>query len=325
MNNLKKINNWMPKTPINVLKKRAEMNTMIRSFFTEKKVLEVETPILSRGGGTHPEMSIFDTTYNTSNNNSSTYYLQSSPESFMKRLIANGSGDIFQICKAFRKEEADNNHNPEFTILEWYRLGMDYKELIEEVDQLLQFILSTPKAKKYSYAHLFDKYLNINPHNISLVELKPIIKDIDIKIDNEINNKISILDKLLDWILGQQGKEFPIVVFDFPDSQSCQAQIREGDYPVAERFEFYVNGLELANGYQELTDPKELIRRHNNDNSERIKLGYPKLPQDKFLIQALEEGLPMCSGVAIGIDRLLMCHLNSQEISDVIPFPIYNS
>ena len=308
---------------------RAELLAQVRRFFATKKVLEVETPLLSLGTVTDVYLDAFTTKYNflcNGNISESTHcYLQTSPEFSMKRLLASGYGDIFQICKAFRHEAYGNYHNPEFTMLEWYRLGIDHFTLINEVDELLQLTLGCQTATQISYQAVFLKELNIDPLNTSLSELFDVITEHNLVSDWLA--KEQDLDVLLQFIFseiieGKIGLIAPCFIYNFPRSQAALAAVSVADERVAERFECYYQGVELANGFNELTCAKEQRQRFQQDNVIRANKGLPIRPIDENFLAAIENGLPQCSGVALGIDRLVMLAIDEKSIKNVITFPI---
>ncbi len=297
----------------------------IRAFFAEQNVLEVETPVLSSAAITDPHLQSFSTEFLNQK-----YYLHTSPEFFMKRLLASGSGDIYQICKVFRDDEQGKNHNPEFTMLEWYRLGFNHHQLMDEIESFLQQVtkifhsrINILPIKRISYQQAFLDVLGIDPLDINIDELKLITEqyNIDIPVGMSEQDK----DMWLDWLMTQAiAPAFPkqsfTFLYDYPASQAALAKISETDSRVANRFEVFLGELELANGFYELTDAKEQRRRFENENKKRVELNLPVMPVDEKLLAALEAGLPECSGVAIGLDRLLMVLLGKDLIEEVIGF-----
>ncbi len=293
----------------------------IRSFFQERDYLEVETPILSHAANPEPciqkMMLRCDREFVNKN-----VYLQTSPEFHMKRLLAAGSGPIYQIGKAFRQGEMGRYHNPEFSILEWYRPGFDHHDLMTELDELLQVVLNIKSGERFSYQEIFQKYLDINPHHASIELLIACASQHDITtigVDKE--DKDVWLQLLLTHIIEPQlGLERPCFIYDYPGSQAALAKIRHGEQIVAERFEVYIRGIELANGYHELCDPQEQRERFQKDIEKRQQTELPEIPMDEYFLQALSAGLPACSGVALGLDRLILLATGSHKISDVISF-----
>ena len=256
---------------------------------------------------------------------SKTLWLSTSPEYHMKRLLAAGSGPIFQIGKVFRNEEAGNRHNPEFTMLEWYRPHFDMYRLINEVDDLLQQILECSPAESMSYQFAFQQYVGLDPLSAEMSELVEKAKKHQL-MGAENESRDTLLQFLFSAVVEPQiGQEAPVVVYHFPASQAALAQISSEDLRVAERFEFYYKGLELANGFHELSDAREQLRRFQQDNLQREKMGLPVRAIDTRLLSALQAGIPNCSGVALGVDRLLMIAMGAEHIKEVISFAIDNA
>ena len=317
---------WQPTASVKNLLTRAKLLAEIRRFFTDRGLLEVETPVLSEFGVTDVHLATFSTEFiSPFGEQSKTLWLSTSPEYHMKRLLAAGSGPIFQIGKVFRNEEAGNRHNPEFTMLEWYRPHFDMYRLINEVDDLLQQILECPPAESMSYQFAFQQYVGLDPLSADLSELAEKAKKHQL-IGAENENRDTLLQFLFSTVVEPQiGQEAPVVVYHFPASQAALAQISSEDLRVAERFEFYYKGLELANGFHELSDAREQLRRFQQDNLQREKMGLPVRAIDKRLLAALQAGIPNCSGVALGVDRLLMIAMGTESIKDVISFAIDNA
>lgn len=321
--------NWQPVATFSALKLRAEIIQQIRDFFTARAVLEVETPLLSYNTVTDPHVVGIPAIFKQNGLDEQTVYLQTSPEYAMKRLLAAGSGSIFQICKAFRQGDLGRVHNPEFTMLEWYRLGFDHHALMNEMDELLQTILKTQAATRFSYAALFEKFLGINPHSASLQELIQCAKNQNIQFVVNPNEKMSMEMQRNNWLAlllthciePQIGHERPVFLYDFPVSQAALARIRhEESPPVASRFEVYFKGLELANGFHELQNANEQRKRFEADILFRKQNNLPVVDMDENFLAALDAGLPDCSGVAVGVDRLIMIALNVNSIDQVISF-----
>lgn len=298
------------------LKLRASLYAKIRTFFSKRDVLEVETPLLCQYTVTDPHIESFSVPINSHRN----YYLQTSPEYAMKRLLAAGSGSIYQITKSFRIGESGSQHNPEFTMLEWYRPGFDHHDLMNELDALLQFTLNTEPAEKISYRDLFLNYLNIDPLTATVPTLKNLITQNKINIDVTDFDYDTALQVLLSHLIEpSMGIEKPLFLYDFPPSQAALSKIRNNE--VAERFELYINGSEIANGFHELTDADEQQKRFEKNQAAR-KANNQSIPEiDHFFIDALKSGMPNCAGVAVGIDRLLMQYAKTNNIHDVIAFP----
>lgn len=307
---------------IEVLRQRAEIICKIRSFFTTRDVMEVATPLLSPAGVTDLHLhSLTTKCFVPGELDPQTLYLQTSPEYAMKRLLAAGSGDIYQICKAFRDEECGKLHNPEFTMLEWYRLGFDHNDLMSEMDELLQCILQTPAGEYITYRDCFLKYCDIDPHHATSEQLIATLSNHNILLPSGIHGSQvtnTCLDLLMSHVIEPQlGFEQPTFIYDYPSSQAALAKIRfdeKHNVQLAERFEVYVRGVELANGYHELCDAAEQARRFAADLVARKTLGLPLPVIDKPLLAALESGLPDCAGVALGVDRLIMLACNADSI-----------
>ena len=315
---------WQPTTTAKTRQLRAQMLHDIRAFFLQKKVLEVETPALSQAGNTDPFIESFKIKQKTAE-----YYLHTSPEYPMKRLLASGSGDIYQICKVWRAGESGRNHNPEFSMLEWYRVGFHYHQLIQEVSELLLSLLPDIKQQiqVLSYKTLFVETFNINPHQTSQQKLAECAdKNIHGLATANLDQQ-ALLDALLTHCIEPEfDKKSLTFVIDYPENQSALAQIRdEEDYKVAERFEVYLGSNELGNGYQEETGYRRNLEILNKDNAEREKNKQSIIRQDAHFLQALKAGMPAASGVAIGLDRILMIIANADSIQEVINFPWGNA
>lgn len=317
---------WQPTSSIENLLARAKIMAEIRRFFTDRGLLEVETPVLSEFGVTDLHLSTFNTEFIAPLNElSKTLWLSTSPEYHMKRLLAAGSGPIFQISKVFRNEEAGNRHNPEFTMLEWYRPHFDMYRLMNEVDDLLQQILDCPPAESMSYQFAFQEYVGLDPLSAGRKELVEAARRHNFMAEEE-EERDTLLQFLFSEVVEPKiGQEAPVAIYHFPSSQAALAQLSPEDPRVAERFEFYYKGLELANGFHELTDATEQRRRFELDNRLREKAGLPSRTIDERFLAALQAGLPNTSGVALGVDRLMMIALNAKSIKEVISFSIENA
>jgi len=307
-----------------VLRARAELLSVIRTFFAERGALEVETPVLSRATVTDPQLASLTTRFRGPGHpDGLDLYLQTSPELAMKRLLAAGSGPIFQICKAFRDGESGHQHNPEFTILEWYTPGVDHHGLMDEMELLLEATLQTGKCQRITYCRLFENRFGLDPHDCSSAALERAADDADVGSRPAITDKDEWLALLMSHVLEPDlGTDAPLFVYDYPTSQAALARIRPGDPPVAERFEVYYHGAELANGFHELADAKEQRRRFEAELDDRRHQGAADAPIDERFLAALEAGMPDCSGVALGVDRLLMVLLGAEEIDNVLAFPL---
>ncbi|KGQ69873.1 elongation factor P--(R)-beta-lysine ligase [Chelonobacter oris] len=317
---------WQPSAPIKNMIARAKIMAELRGFFIDRGLLEVETPILSEYGVTDVHLSVFETCFAAPfQHQSKPLFLATSPEYHMKRLLAAGSGPIFQICKVFRNEEAGRRHNPEFTMLEWYRPHFDMYRLINEVDDLLQQILDCEPAESFSYQFIFQEYVGLDPLSAEKAELAKKAKEHGL-IEAENESRDTLLQFLFSQVVEPQiGRDRPVAVYYFPTSQAALAQISSEDHRVAERFEFYYKGLELANGFNELTDAAEQLHRFERDNKQRAQLGLRQRDIDQRFISALQSGMPQCAGVALGVDRLMMIALGQQDIAEVISFSLANA
>ncbi|EKQ1115710.1 TPA: elongation factor P--(R)-beta-lysine ligase [Morganella morganii] len=316
---------WQPTAPIANLLKRAKIVNEIRHFFADRGVLEVETPTMSQATVTDVHLRAFETQFTGPGAAQGiTLYLMTSPEYHMKRLLAAGSGPIYQMGRSYRNEEAGRYHNPEFTMLEWYRPHYDMYRLINEVDDLLQQTLECESAESLSYQQAFLRYLDIDPLTAEKDKLREVAAKLDVSnIADTEEDRDTILQLL--FMVGVEphiGLEKPTFIYHFPASQASLAEISSEDHRVAERFEVYYKGVELANGFRELTDAAEQRQRFERDNRKRASMDLPEQPIDENLLAALEHGFPECAGVALGIDRLIMLALGAERISDVIAFPV---
>ncbi|QEY52788.1 elongation factor P--(R)-beta-lysine ligase [Legionella longbeachae] len=307
---------WKPSASIELLRQRAELLKKIRYFFTERGYWEVETPIMARYGTTDVYLSNIEALFR-----GETYYLQTSPEYHMKRLLAAGSGPIFQIARVFRDDELGRWHNPEFTLLEWYQLGIDHHTLIGEMDLFLQMILESRPMLKKTYQHAFLEACHIDPFCATVDELRQVL--VYFNLDKVLPANEEDKDQYLFLLMSHVVEPFlakesvPVALYDFPSSQAALAKINNG---VAERFEVYYQGVELANGFHELTDAAAQKKRFVLDQHLRNQKGLRAAEADQYFLNALEHGLPSCSGVALGVDRLLALALKKSEIAQVISF-----
>ncbi|WP_026376334.1 elongation factor P--(R)-beta-lysine ligase [Aestuariibacter salexigens] len=315
-----------PDASVATLAKRAFFLSEIRAFFARQGVMEVETPLLCSAAGTDPHLQPFSTTFiGPDAAQGRTLYLQTSPEYAMKRLLVAGSGPIYQICKAFRNEEAGRVHNPEFTMLEWYRPGFDHFQLMDELDELVQTLLAVSSAERMTYQQAFVSYLSVDPLVATQSDLANVASKLGF--DDWVHDEDA--DTLMHLLFSHHvepniGQTRPCFIYDFPASQAALARISANDPRVCERFELYFKGLELANGFHELSNADEQLRRFEQDNHKRRQAGKPELPIDEYFIAALRRGLSDCSGVAVGVDRLFMLQENAQQIRDVLAFSYYS-
>jgi lysyl-tRNA synthetase class 2 len=306
-----------------MLRLRAEILAKIRAFFAERKVLEVETPLLASAPVTDLHLHALSCRYRGPGaDEGRELFLQTSPEFAMKRLLAAGSGPIYQICRAVRAGEAGRRHNPEFTILEWYRPGWDHHRLMDEVDELLAAILGCGSGERLSYAATFERYAGVGVFDETDAALGLRVKELGMS-DIEGLSRNDLLDLVLTHVIEPKlGHCQPIFIHDYPASQASLARVRDGDPPLAERFEVFAEGVELANGYHELVDSAEQRRRFETDIELRASQGLPTVPIDERLLAALDHGLPNCAGVALGVDRLIMIAAGTRDIANVLAFPI---
>lgn len=307
---------WQPSASIELLRQRAQLIAKIRDFFTQRHYLEVETPVMARYGVTDIYLSNIKATFR-----GESYCLQTSPEYHMKRLLAAGSGPVFQLARVFRDDELGRWHNPEFTLLEWYQLGIDHHELMAEMDLLLQTVMHTRPMLKKTYQQAFLEACAVDPFATTPGQLQQALEQHNLANvlahdEQDIDQYLFLLmSHVVEPFLGQEAE--PVAVYDFPPSQASLAQINQG---VAERFEVYYQGVELANGFHELTDVDAQTKRFAQDQRSRVQQGLPVVEADQYLLAALDHGLPACSGVALGIDRLLALVLKQPAIAQVLSF-----
>lgn len=318
---------WQPSAKLKTLQIRAQILADIRKYFAENEVLEVETPILSQATSTDPNIESFRSTYyGPGYAQGRDVYLHTSPEFAMKRLLAAGSGAIYQLCKVFRQGELGNMHNPEFTLLEWYRPGFGQYDLMAEIEDLLTLLL-TPyielkTTETISYQQAFFNKLSIDPLSASIDDLR------ECAIQNGL--KVSLSDQqdtdfFLDYLLSQKvqpglGQQCLTFLVDFPASQSSLACINPHNPQVSERFELFLHGVELANGYHELANAHQQYGRMQQEILRRKIQKKHLVPIDDRFMAALTHGLPNCSGVAVGIDRLILLILKTKKLGDTLSF-----
>ncbi len=322
---------WQPTADLNTLRLRAKVYAIIRQFFAERNIWEVDTPLLAQTSVTACYIDSFALNYFSADSPNKILYLQTSPEYAMKRLLAAGSGSIYQLTKAFREEASGRMHQPEFSMLEWYRVDTDVASFMDELYQLVCTVFATanqhtlPSPIKLTYQQLFLKYLNIDPLTAKTNELIHCATRHGIATVAGLSeeDRDGWLSLLMSHMIEPKLQEIPALFIEqFPASQAALAKLHPEDNRVALRFEFYLYGVELANGFHELTDKEEQEKRFVADNANRLKMGKPEIPIDHYLLAALEYGLPNCVGVALGIDRLLMSVLGKTQIREVIAFPI---
>jgi len=320
---------WQPVATLDVLRLRARILERLRAFFSERAVLEVETPVFSSAAATDPALSSFTTHYTGPLfPRGHDFYCHTSPEFPMKRLLAAGSGSIYQVCKVFRNGESGRIHNPEFTLLEWYRVGFDHRQLMDETAVLVTAVLAGHRSlatpEKLTYREAFERHCGIDPHTADHRALAGAITRHGIQTDLEFGHEDPdvLRDLLLTHVIEPNlGRGRITLLYDYPVSQAALARVRPDNPPVAERFELYLDGIELANGFHELADAGEQQRRFEHDLQRRAASGLPAVPLDARLLSALRAGLPECAGVALGIDRLVMLAAGAKNLREVIAFP----
>lgn len=336
---------WRPTASGDVLRLRARLLARVRSFFAERGVLEVETPLLSAATATDPHLHSFSVAApllaaerGSALRGSARLFLQTSPELAMKRLLAAGIGPVYQLGRAFRDGEAGRLHNPEFTMLEWYRPGFDHHRLMDEVEELVRAVLGAragdAPAERLTYREAYLRHAGVDPLTDPVERLAESASEAiggASRLPDLGGDRDAWLDLLMVSAVQKElgrdrddGQRRPTFLYDFPASQAALARVRSapGEPPVAERFELFINGVELANGFHELADAAEQRRRFEHDLALRREKGLPEVPVDERLIAALEAGLPDCAGVALGFDRLVMMAAGVRAISEVIAFPV---
>lgn len=332
------IEQWQPSASLDLIRLRADTLRAIRAFFRKNNVLEVDTPTLSRATVPDPFIESFQTQYIplTQTMQSNDFYLHTSPEFPMKRLLAAGSGSIYQISKVFRQGESGKMHNPEFSLLEWYRHGWNHQQLMNEVNQLFRLLLlphiELDETRYISYEEVFQNRLGINPHTASKKDLLNCAANAGLaNVLDTSEHRDRFLELLFSHIIEpalgkggngeQSNKPHICFLYHYPASQASLAKtsIHKGQL-VAERFEVFIDGMELGNGFHELNDAQEQKQRFVQDNQARKLMRLKEIPMDENFLQAVAE-LPDCAGVAVGIERLLMVMTQAQHINDVIAFP----
>ena len=318
---------WQPTAHIDTLKQRARILQNVRAFFAERNVLEVQVPTITTASVTEVHIDSIPVELL-----SGKAFLHTSPEYPMKRLLAAGMGDSYYLGSVFRQGESGGQHNPEFTMLEWYRLDFELEYLIAEViDLATEVIPNISTIQNFSYVELIYKHTGVDVFNTSCAELKQALKDNAIDYPDGLENDIDLhLDLLISTVIFPKLKsnisneKVLTVIKNYPKSQAALASLRKDEKgrEVAARFEVFVDGVEIANGYQESQDAEILEKRFKHDNSRRISLNKSEMPIDKYLLDAITSGLPDCSGVALGFDRLVMLALGKSSIQEVIAFPI---
>jgi lysyl-tRNA synthetase class 2 len=317
---------WRPSATHDALRLRAALLARTRDFFASRAVLEVETPILSAAGVTDPQLQSLTTRITGLPGPS---YLSTSPEFPMKRLLASGVGDIYQLAKVFRDGEIGRWHNPEFTMLEWYRLNFDDAALMSEVDALVRELLAPGRrlepSERLTYAESLGRHAGLDPDRCTDAELDRAAEFHGVACESSLDRDAK-LDLLMGLVVGPKlGLERPCFICDYPASQASLARLKPGFPRVAARFELYLDGIELANGFHELADAGEQRTRFLRDLATRRERGQPEPPMDEHLLSALAAGMPDCAGVALGFDRLVAIALHAPRLSDVMAFSIHNA
>ena len=320
---------WRPSATLDILQLRARLLARTRAYFARTHVTEVDTPALSAAAATDPAIHSLVTTWHGPGSDAGrACYLHTSPEFPMKRLLAAGSGDIYQLCKVFRDAERGRLHSPEFTLLEWYRVGFDHLDLMDDLERLLRELLADVaplgEVQHWTYRDLFGEFAGIDPFASSVEDIAAAVRRQHIELPLGLDD--APLDAWLDLAMTHliEPRMGPglVMVRDFPASQAALARLRPGNPPVAARFEAWLDGVEIANGFHELSDAGEQQRRFSHDNTLRRQAGHMPQPVDVRLLAALHSGLPDCAGVALGIDRLVMVATGVDSLDDVMAFPV---
>ncbi|OZB17780.1 MAG: EF-P lysine aminoacylase GenX [Marinobacter sp. 34-60-7] len=313
---------WRPTATRDILENRARQLAWVRGFFSQRDVLEVETPVLGRHGVS--DVNLDGIRAEVMAPGVCEGWLQTSPEYHMKRLLAAGSGSIYQISKVFRNGERGRRHNPEFSMLEWYRLGWDDRALMAEVGDLVCGWLDCERPEVIYYRDAVRRFAGFDPMTVSQQALIDHCERWMPADELRALGRDGCLDLVMSLMVEPAlGVDRPVFITGYPASQAALARVSEHDgFPVAHRFELYIQGVELCNGYWELLDAGEQRRRFDADNARRRQLGKPVMPIDEALMAALDSGLPECAGVALGLDRLLMLKVGADRIDDVLAFPI---
>ena len=319
---------FRPAASWNTLRLRAELLQRLRRFFDERGFLEVETPLLSRDVVVDRHIDplpviLFDDPCQPEAGRR--MWLQTSPEFAMKRLMACGGERIYQVAKAFRGGERGRLHNPEFTLVEWYRAGDSMEEGIQLLADLVCHLLPVSGVDRLTYRQAFEERLGVDPHAACVRELAAVASSRGVIVPRGMPD--TDRDAWLDLLLAEQiqphlGRERPLILCDYPASQAALARVRPQEPPVAERFELFLQGVELANGYHELLDAAVLRQRNRLANALRRAEGKYALPEESRLLQAMQRGLPPCTGVALGFDRLVLLAAGAEQLSDVMAFPV---
>lgn len=317
------MSDWQPTAAFATLEVRATMLRATREYFTATRALEVETPTLSAAAVTDVHLASIEAQALQQRR-----YLHTSPEYAMKRLLAAGCGDLWQICRVYRDGESGRWHNPEFTLVEWYRRGIDHHALMSDVERLINAVLPAARqfdrAERLTYVEAVQLHAGVDALDDSLPVLIATLESADVEVPAALRaDRDGCLDLIMSVLVGPRlGHDRLTFIYDYPASQAALARTRGR---VASRFEAYMAGIELANGFHELADPREQRARFTQDLNERSARGLPAVPLDERFLDALAQGLPECSGVALGFDRLVMCAIGARHIDEVLAFPFERS
>ncbi|WP_425617039.1 EF-P lysine aminoacylase EpmA [Anatilimnocola sp. NA78] len=320
---------FLPSCSLEMLHQRAELLRRLRRFFDAHGFIEVETPTLSRDSVIDEHLDPLRVTLFKDAREpdvGEVHYLQTSPEFGMKRLLAAGAAAVYQVTRAYRGGEVGPLHNPEFTMLEWYRAGDDYAAGRRLLSDLVSAAIGCEDAEQLTFREAFQRHANIDPFTADVPKLRSALATNGKEVADEEQDRAVLLDRVLtELVEAKLGEERPTILYDYPADQSALAQVRpadsKGNPAVAERFELYLSGVELANGYHELLDPAVLLERNRANNQKRVAAGKYTLPAESRLVAAMQHGLPACSGCALGVDRLLMVATGATTIQEVLAFP----
>jgi len=304
---------------------RAQMLRSARNFFFERSVIEVDTPILSQAAPIDAHIDVMTLSFKDGSHG----YLHTSPEYAMKRLLALGMKDIYQLSHVYREGELGPLHNPEFTMVEWYRLGIDLLQMIEETEDFIRLFLGELPTERITYRQALIKYAGLDYVPATPDEINECARSHGLILSQEAKlwDKDTLLQALMSFVVEPHlGKNTLCTIYQFPATQAALAKTATiNNETTASRFEIYYKGIELANGYHELTNAAEQRRRFNESNQKRALLGKEQLKIDENLLSALEKGLPDCCGVAVGFDRLMLLRLGKKTLAEILPFSWHNA
>lgn len=307
------------------LRLRAALLRKVRAFFEARGYLEVETPLLSADTVVDVHLEPFATQF-TGHGAAAprTLWLQTSPEFCLKRLLAAGGTALYQVCKAFRQGERGPRHNPEFTLVEWYKVGDDFAAGMQLLSDLAEALLDRGPAERLSYRDALRQHAAVDPFTAEVAELRAAAQRLGLAVAHDFSAQRNAWLELLvaEAVEPHLGRGRPTILWGYPPTQAALACVAEGPPPYAERFELYVEGVELANGYHELLDAEQLAARQRENNAQRVALGRAALPEDNRLLAAMRHGLPRCAGCALGFDRLVMLAAGATSIDEVLAFPL---